>query len=150
MYTEKEKKVIKKKVLKTMKSKSFLKKKNFLRFFFFNNINFIFSFSLFFFLGKLKISVFVNNNKINVYLWKIKVYDSCSGENKSNRKKTIESNFENKYKKVKLSINFFRKLLDDKNDDFIYILKYIRKDLVWLKLLQIKGYLCIKIRESVV
>lgn len=84
-------------------------------------------FSLFFFLGKLKISVFVNNNKINVYLWKIKVYDSCSGENKSNRKKTIESNFENKYKKVKLSINFFRKLLDDKNDDFIYILKYINK-----------------------
>lgn len=81
---------------------------------------------LFVLCGKIKICLSANKNFFCIYIWKIKVYDS-SKKIKSKSNKHIDNNFENKYKKFKLVINFFRKLLDDKNDDFVFGLKYIFK-----------------------
>lgn len=79
---------------------------------------------------KLKISIYINNNIIKIFLWKIKVFDSSKEKKQKNKnEKNIDKdeNFEKKYKGFKKVINFFRKLLDDKNDDLIFILKYIKK-----------------------
>ena len=86
-------------------------------------------FCLFFLCGKLKFKVVVENKITIVYLLNLKVYDSISKKTKLHNKTLNEKNFESKYKKIKNTINFFRKLLDDKHDDFIYILKYINKTL---------------------
>ena len=78
---------------------------------------------------KFKITVKVNNKTVRIFLGKIKIYDS-SENNKDAKEEPIEKideEIEDKYKKFKLVINFIRKVLDDKNDDIIYILKYARK-----------------------
>ena len=71
-----------------------------------------------------KVSVVINNKIVRVYVGGIKVYDST--KNIECKQKNEES-FEVNYKKYKLIINFVRKILDDKNDDLLYILKYINK-----------------------
>ncbi len=78
---------------------------------------------------KLKISVMVNNKNIRVYLWKIKVYDSNNKKPKSLEGKIVDKDesFEKKYKGFKYVINTIRRILDDKNDDIVFILKYIKK-----------------------
>lgn len=75
---------------------------------------------------KFKISIKVNNKTVNVYLGKMKIYDS-SDSVAEDEVQDNEEEFEEKYKKMKLAINFIRKILDDKNDDIIYILKYAKK-----------------------
>lgn len=81
--------------------------------------------------AKLKFSVLLNNELVTVYLWNFKIYDPL--DNKNDFKKDLDKKankdkkFEKKYKKIKRTINFLRKVLDDKNDDIIYILKYIKR-----------------------
>ena len=81
--------------------------------------------------AKFKISIRIDNRIIKVYFWKIKIYDSLkkSGKSKKVAEKNIDKgkDFEKKYKGFKQIINFFRKILDDKNDDLIFILKYVKK-----------------------
>lgn len=81
--------------------------------------------------AKFKISVIINNKIIKVFLGRIKVYDSSKKKSKTNgntdKKIDKDKEFEKKYKGLKQSVNFIRKILDDKNDDIIYILKYIKK-----------------------
>lgn len=82
------------------------------------------------FFVKLKISVLVNNNNVNIYLWKIKVFDSLKNKKAEKiKEKNIDKDeeFEKKYKGFKQIINFVRKIFDDKNDDLLYILKYVKK-----------------------
>lgn len=74
---------------------------------------------------KFKIYIKVNNRTVRVYLSKIKLYDSS--ETTENDSVEEKQEFEEKYKKMKLVINFIRKVLDDKNDDIVYILKYAKK-----------------------
>lgn len=78
---------------------------------------------------KFKITVRVNNKKVRVFLGKIKLYDSTDSVKTYDEDDVVdkEQEFEEKYKKMKLVINFIRKVLDDKNDDIIYILKYAKK-----------------------
>lgn len=83
--------------------------------------------------AKLKVSVIINNKIIKVYLYKIKVYDSTKNTEKT-KKINKDDEFEKKYKTFKLVINFLRKVLDDKNDDLLYILKYIKKSVFVKKL----------------
>ena len=75
---------------------------------------------------KFKISIKVNNKTASVYLGKIKIYDSSDSVAEDDLRDN-EEEFEEKYKKMKLAINFIRKILDDKNDDIIYILNYAKK-----------------------
>lgn len=89
--------------------------------------------------AKLKISIIINNKIIKVYLCKIKVYDSSKNTEKT-KKNNKDYEFEEKYKTFKLVINFIRKVLDDKNDDLIFILKYARKTLSVKKLDVSLGY----------
>lgn len=82
------------------------------------------------FFVKFKITILVNNKNIKVYLWKIKVFDSFENKNhKNTEEKNIdkEDDFEKKYKGFKHTINFVRKILDDKNDDLLYIIRYVKK-----------------------
>ena len=74
---------------------------------------------------KFKIYIKVNNKTVRVYIGKIKVYDSS--EIADNNSVEEKQEVEEKYKKMKLVINFIRKVLDDKNDDIVYILKYAKK-----------------------
>jgi len=83
--------------------------------------------------GKLKISVTVNNNIIKAYVSGIKMYDSSNKKQPAKVLKKEES-FEKNYKNFKYVINFVRKILDDKNDDLIYILKNAKKTLSVKKL----------------
>ena len=77
---------------------------------------------------KFKISVKVNNKIVRIYLGKIKLYDSMEPvDEDEDSDADKEEDFEEKYKKMKLVINFIRKVLDDKNNDIIYILKYAKK-----------------------
>lgn len=85
---------------------------------------------------KFKISIKVNNKTVRVYLGKIKIYDSTDSVEKDDREDVVDKDkaFEEKYSKMKLVINFFRKILDDRNDDIIYILKYAKKTVSMKKL----------------
>lgn len=74
--------------------------------------------------GKLKVSVIINNKIVRVFVGGIKVFDSTKNTNASTKEtEKLDVN----YKKFKLIINFIRKVLDDKNDDLLYILKYAGK-----------------------
>ncbi|MEE1043036.1 MAG: DUF2953 domain-containing protein [Clostridia bacterium] len=73
---------------------------------------------------KLKVSVIVHNKVFWVYVCGIKVFDSTKNTNvKTKENEKLEVN----YKKFKFIINFITKILDDKNDDLLYILKYAGK-----------------------
>ena len=82
-------------------------------------------FVLFILFGKVKFHICIKNNIIHMYLWKIKVFDSSV--KKTNTNDFNDKKFEFKYKKFKIIINFFKKLLEDKHDDLIFILKYLNK-----------------------
>lgn len=82
---------------------------------------------LFFFL-RLNVSLFVHNKDVLVKVGGIKVYDSAKPEKKKQKKvETKDEKFEKNYKSGKQVINFIRTLLDDKNDDLLLILRYIKK-----------------------
>lgn len=84
---------------------------------------------------KLRVSVKVDNNRTKVYLWRIKIFDSGKMSKKKPEKNIDKDNdFEKKYKGFKKIINFFRRVLDDKNDDVIFIIKYIKKTFTIKKL----------------
>jgi len=79
--------------------------------------------------AKFKFCVFINNKDIKIY-WKRKIiYDSLEEyddyDDSADNEKTII--FEKRYKKMKRIINLIRRVLDDKNDDLIYIFKYTKK-----------------------
>lgn len=84
---------------------------------------------------KFKISVKVNNKTVRVFLGKIKIYDSTDPvDEEDDEVIDKEEEFEEKYRIMKLVINFIRKVLDDKNNDIIYILKYAKKTISVKKL----------------
>ena len=80
--------------------------------------------------AKFKFRVFINNKDIKIY-WKRKViYDSLDEyKDYDDSDETEDKNvvFENKYKKMKRIINLIRSVLDDKNDDLIYIFRYAKR-----------------------
>ena len=82
------------------------------------------------FFAKFKFRIFINNKDIKIY-WKRKViYDSLDEyEDYDDSDETVDKNvvFENKYKKMKRIINLIRSVLDDKNDDLIYIFRYAKR-----------------------
>ena len=80
---------------------------------------------LIFFFAKFKFRIVVHNKDIKIYWRKDVIYDSMDEYDYVDDVK--ELSFEKKYKKMKYIINLIRKILDDKNDDIIYILKYVKK-----------------------
>lgn len=80
--------------------------------------------------AKFKFRVFINNKDIKIY-WKRRViYDSLDEyKDYDDSDETEDKNvvFENKYKKMKRIINLIRSVLDDKNDDLIYIFRYAKR-----------------------
>ena len=80
--------------------------------------------------AKFRFRVFINNKEIKIY-WKRKViYNSLQEYEDDDDSDDIEDRnviFEKKYKKMKHIINLIRRILDDKNDDLIYIFKYAKK-----------------------
>ena len=85
---------------------------------------------LFIFLfAKFKFRIFINNKDIKMY-WKRKlIYDSLEEyeDDEDSEEESKNVTFENKYKKFKRILNLIRRILDDKNDDLIYIFKYAKK-----------------------
>ena len=62
--------------------------------------------------------------------WKRKlIYDSLEEyeDDEDSEEESKNVTFENKYKKFKRILNLIRRILDDKNDDLIYIFKYAKK-----------------------
>ena len=76
--------------------------------------------------AKFKFRVLINNKDIKIY-WKRKIiYDSLEEyEYYDEAEENIP--FEKKYKKMKRILNLIRRILDDKNDDIIYIIKYAKR-----------------------
>ena len=85
--------------------------------------------SLLFLLAKLKVSVVVNNSDVKAYVGAIKVYDSKKKKKPKtiNIKKKKEEEFEKNYHALKMTVNFIRRVFDDKNDDILYILRHIKR-----------------------
>ncbi len=78
------------------------------------------------FFAKFNFCIKVNNKDIKMYWRKIVIYDSWDDflyEDFDDEPLL----FEEKYKKMKHIINLLRRLLDDENDDIIYILKYAKR-----------------------
>lgn len=84
--------------------------------------------SLFIFFLKLKVSIVVENNITKVYLWKIKVFDSGKRKKPALPKNVDkDKEFEKKFKFFKYIFNSFNRILDDKKNDLIFIIKYVKK-----------------------
>lgn len=82
---------------------------------------------LFLFL-KIDFTVSVLNGQITVNAGFLTIYRSGLKRNDRDLKSAEkEEKFEKKYKNGKQFINFFRKILDDKNDDLLNILSHIKK-----------------------
>ena len=78
------------------------------------------------FCAKFNFYIKVNNKDVKMYWRKSVIYDSWDDffyEDFDDQPLL----FEEKYKRMKYIINLLRGLLDDKNDDIIYILKYAKK-----------------------
>lgn len=79
--------------------------------------------------AKFKFRVFINNRDIKIY-WKRKIiYDSLEEYEDYDDSEEVEKSviFEKRYKKMKRIINLIRSVLDDRNDDLIYIFRYAKK-----------------------
>ena len=79
--------------------------------------------------AKFKFRVFINNKDIKIY-WKRKIiYDSMEEYEDYDDSEEVEKSviFEKRYKKMKRIINLIRSVLDDRNDDLIYIFRYAKK-----------------------
>lgn len=79
---------------------------------------------LFVFVARLKITVLLENGVLKVYVYGVKVFDMSMQAVKPLDR---EEEFKKKYKGFKYGINFFRRLLDDKNDDILGILHHISR-----------------------
>ncbi len=78
------------------------------------------------FYARFNFCVKVNNKDIKMYWRKSVIYDSWDDFLYDDfDDETLL--FEDKYKRMKHVINLLRRILDDKNDDIIYILKYVKK-----------------------
>ena len=82
-------------------------------------------FLLFLFLS-VNLKITVHNKNIAVRVGLFKVYDSVN-KKKIAKKKEKEQKCEENYKNTKQVINLIRKILDDRNDDLLSILKYMSK-----------------------
>ena len=84
---------------------------------------------LFIFVAKLKITILLQDGVLGVYVYGIKVFDTSSKTKSKRTQKPItkEDEYERKYKGFKYCINTLRKILDDKNDDILGILRHIRR-----------------------
>ena len=78
------------------------------------------------FCAKLRFCIKVNNTDIKMYWKKSVIYDLRNNFPQKNSDNQPLP-FEEKYKRMKYIINFLRTLLDDENDDIIYILKYAKR-----------------------
>lgn len=84
---------------------------------------------LFVFVARLKIKVSLEDGVLKVYVYGVKVLDTSSKGKKEKVHKQLdkEQEFEKKYKGFKYGINMLRRMLDDKNDDILGILRHIRR-----------------------
>ena len=83
---------------------------------------------LFVFVARLKIAVNLEDGVLKVYVYGVKVLDT-SKKKEQNVIKPLdkEQEFEKKYKGFKYCVNTLRRILDDKNDDILGILRHIRR-----------------------
>ena len=86
------------------------------------------------FCAKFNFYVKINNKDIKMYWGKSIIYNSWEDIGLFDEPEDKITEFEDRYKKMKKIINFLRRILDDKNDDIIYILKYTKKTFAVKKL----------------
>lgn len=83
---------------------------------------------LFVFVARLKITVNLEDGVLKVYVYGVKVLDTSKNKGKKQPKPLDkEQEFEKKYKGLKYCVNTLRRILDDKNDDILGILRHIRR-----------------------
>lgn len=82
-------------------------------------------FVIFIFTFRIKIRITVVNSRVTVFAGKIKIEKNIkkAGENSD---KFNDKKIEKEYKSVKQMFNLVVRIFDDKNDDLLYFLKYIR------------------------
>ncbi len=81
------------------------------------------------FFAKINVTVLVHNKDILVKAGKIKIYSNTKHAKRPKKPKKADSKgdkFEKGYKNVKHIINLFKRIFEDKNDDLLLILRYIR------------------------
>ena len=81
--------------------------------------------TILFFSVKLKIKISVVNSQVTVYVGKIKIKKHAGKEEKETDI-SGEEKFEKEYKSVKQMFNLVVRIFDDKNDDLLYFLKYVK------------------------
>lgn len=81
---------------------------------------------LFVFVARLKIAVLLQDGVLKIFVYGVKVVDTSKNK-KAPKPIDKEQEFEKKYKGFKYCINALRRILDDKNDDILGILRHIRR-----------------------
>ena len=83
---------------------------------------------LFVFIARLKITLNLEDGVFKVYVYRFKILDTSKKSDKNVIKPLDkEQEFEKKYKGFKYVVNAIRRILDDKNDDVLGILRHIRR-----------------------
>lgn len=92
-------------------------------------LTFVLIIVLFVFVAKLKIAIILEDGVCKAFVYGVKVFDTTAKKVRKNTPKPVdkEEEFEKKYKSFKYCINALRRILDDKNDDILGILRHIRR-----------------------